>query len=268
MNTKEKLLEEYLAKPYKVGDIIDVVGLGRQDKKAWGNSAKIVEVLSDGVEIVEHSTRTFIPFDKIRKNIYNVGLNPFDSKLRENSPKTVNFSLESICHQLFKDNDRYATKKGFSIKTLNWNPFVELNGKKEYYQREFVWSLEDKQLLIESIYNGISCGSVIIRKRSFDWLDKRESEDECFFMDIVDGKQRMGTIRRFINNEFPDFEGRYYSDFSRAAQHSFTNHRLFAYFEFDEKATDQATLQQFLKINFTGKPQSKEHIEFVKSILK
>lgn len=268
MTIKQKLIDEYLAKPYEVGERVEVMGLGRQDKKQWGNSAEIKTVKKDGVEIMEYSSLKFVPFDMIRKNTYNVGLDPFDEDLLRNAPRSVNFTLESVYYTLFRDRSKYHTDKGFSIGTTNWNPFVELNGKKEYYQRDLVWTLEDKQLLLESIYNGIACGSVVVRKRSFKWLDKRDQADECFFMDIVDGKQRMSTIHEFINDGFPDFEGRYYSDFSRNAQHKLTNHQLFAYFEFDESASDQSVLQQFLKVNFTGKPQSKEHIEFVKNLLK
>lgn len=268
METKENLIKQYLDEPYKVGDIVTVMGLGIKNKQSWGSSAKIEKIQDDGVLIKEYKSLSFYPFDKIKKNTYNIGLNPFQEDLRDNSPRSVSFSLESIYYALFRDNDRYTTEKGFQIKNLNWNPFVELNGKKEYYQRDFVWTLEDKQLLIDSIYNGVACGSVIIRKRGFDWLDQRESEDDCYFIDIVDGKQRMNTVHEFITGKFCDSEGRYYKDFSRSAQQKFTNHQLFAYFEFDESAKDEAIIQQFLKVNFTGKPQSKKHIEFVKSLLK
>ena len=43
---------------------------------------------------------------------------------------------------------------------------------------------------------------------------------------------------------------------------------LFAYAEMDEDATDDMVLSQFLKLNFAGVPQSKEHIEYVKEISK
>lgn len=268
MKIKQKLIDEHLARPYKIGERVEVMGLGRQIKSEWGNSAPIFSIKEDGVEIKEYNSPKFYPFKDIRKVTYDLGLDPFDKELRINSPRSINFQLESIYHILYSNRDNYTTNKGFKIEKTNWNPFVEMNGKKEYYQRDLVWTLEDKQLLLESIYNGISCGSVVVRKRGFTWLHARESEDECYWVDIVDGKQRMSTIHEFVTNQFPDFEGRYYSDFSNNAQHKLMNHQLFAYFEFDEDATDEAVIHQFLKVNFTGKPQSKEHIEFVKNILK
>jgi Protein of unknown function DUF262 len=56
------------------------------------------------------------------------------------------------------------------------------------YQRGDVWPTNDAQMLIESILRGIPLPSVI--------LLKREGEDLVF--EVVDGKQRLTTILRFI----------------------------------------------------------------------
>lgn len=266
MKIKQKLIDEHINKPFSIGEKVQVKGLGIKDKNQWGNVTEIISMNKDGVIIKEYNSDRFVPFEDIKKHVGDIGIDPFQENI-ERPPRNVNFQLDSIYHLLFRDNSQYKTEKGFLIKNLNWNPFVEMNNKKEYYQRDFVWELEDKQLLIDSIYNNITCGSIVVRHRSFKWLDKRENEDECFFVDIVDGKQRMKTIHEFINDEFKDSKGRFYSDFSNYAQRKFLNNQLFAYFEFDENADDESVIKQFLKVNFTGKPQSKEHIEYVQKIL-
>lgn len=95
----------------------------------------------------------------------------------------------------------------------------------------------------------------------------KNGETELSFNDIVDGKQRLHTIKEFINGEFCDLYGNYYSDLSDSAQNKFLNHQLFQYCELPENTSDEEVLYQFLKTNFTGKPQSKEHIYYVKSLL-
>ena len=50
------------------------------------------------------------------------------------------------------------------------------DGNKEYYQRDFCWTIKDKQLLIDSIYNQINCGQILVRKRSWQHM-KEEVEN-------------------------------------------------------------------------------------------
>ncbi len=152
----------------------------------------------------------------------------------------------------------------------NWNPYIY--GKdcsKYYYQRPFVWSVEDNQLLIESIYQGIDCGKILVRKHSWKSIEKKANngETELSFKDIVDGKQRLNAVKGFLLNEYPDLRGNYFNDLSFVAQNKITNNQLFSYSEMGEDVNDETVLKQFLKLNFAGVPQSKEHIEFVKSLL-
>ncbi len=131
-----------------------------------------------------------------------------------------------------------------------------------------MWSLQDKQLLIESLYQGIDCGKILIRKRAWSEITamRAKGETELSFNDIVDGKQRLHTIKEFILGEFPDMQGNYFGDLSYKSQHLFTNNQQFSYAEMPENTKDADVIKQFLKMNFAGVPQSKEHIEFVKSI--
>lgn len=262
---KEQLLKEHLDKPYEVGEVVYVKGLGTQNKNSWFYSTKIVELADDGVYIKEYSNKTFVPFENIRKVTYNIGYNPFPPK-NHNEPRAVNYTFESILFQFSEKNKGYKTENGEHINEYSFDPYVEIDGVKHYYQRGLVWTLEQKQNLIESIYNGVNCGSILVRKRSYNWNYKQTKSEDTSFLDVVDGKQRLTTMLDFINNKFPDANGVYYRDFSENAQRRLTDHQLFNYAEFGEDATDEDVIRQFLKVNFTGVPQSKEHIDYVKSL--
>lgn len=93
-----------------------------------------------------------------------------------------------------------------------------------------------------------------------------KGETELSFNDIVDGKQRLNAARNFILGKYPDANGNYFADLSSYSQYKFTEHQLFTYAEMPEGTKDEDVLHQFLKLNFAGVPQSKEHIEFVKSL--
>jgi hypothetical protein len=154
---------------------------------------------------------------------------------------------------------------------LNWNPYViDKDGNKQYYQRDFCWTVEDKQNLIESIYRGVDCGKIVLRKRRFEYVEEelKKGNEEVAFNDIVDGKQRLNALLGFINNEFPDKNGKYYKDFSILAQRRFAGKLCFTLGQLSENTTDEETIQTFMLVNFAGKSMSKEHLDYVDSILK
>ncbi len=86
------------------------------------------------------------------------------------------------------------------------------------YQRDDVWPTGDSQLLIESILRGIPLPSVIL-------LEPTNIRDSSY--EVVDGKQRLTSILRFI--------GRHPSalDTVRQADHQFPDHHLAELFETD-----------------------------------
>ncbi len=206
------------------------------------------------------------------RDLSKIGVNPFD--IKSDHVRTVAFSFDSIIHNLrilptVSEIGGPYLFDGIEAGRLNWNPFVyNKSGEKEYYQRPFVWKLSDKQLLVESVYRGIDCGKILVRKREWSELEKMRAngETEIFFNDIVDGKQRLDAMRGFLLSEYPDIHGNYWGDLSFDSQNRFKNHQLFSYAELPGNSKDEDIIHQFLKLNFTGVPQSKEHIEFVKSL--
>lgn len=267
MRKIDKLIADYLAEPLKIGDKIVVMGLGLQDKKAWGNSAEVKEIVDGVPYIIEHTSLR--PVDvPWKKAIYHIGVNPFN--VNDRFIRSVNFQLESILHVVFDNRDNYEIE-GYPIMRCNLNPFVIIDGEKNYFQRDLVWNLEDKQLLIDSIYNNIDCGKVLVRKRDWKELEQMVADGHVYelsFIDLIDGKQRLSTIHDFMQDGFEDSMGNLYSDLSRTAKGNFTGNQLLSYSEISEGVNDRDVIEQFLKLNFSGVPQSKEHLEFVRSLIK
>lgn len=281
--SRQKMLDAKNNSPLSVGERVSVLekAVGSYKKDTDKSCTCTISSLDDGITVyigVERDKNKHTKFYQITKedivgrDLLHIGANPFEENVGDIRP--VAFSFDSILFQLDvlgnkrDQNDRYDIE-GMKIEEANWNPFIYgKDCKKQYYQRPFVWSVEDKQLLIESIYQNIDCGKILVRKRGWEELRKMQSngEVELAWNDIVDGKQRLNAVKCFMQGEFKDLNGNYYSDLSFMSQNKFTNHQLFSYAEMPEKSKDEDVIKQFLKLNFAGVPQSKEHIEFVKSL--
>jgi len=277
INRTQIEIDKILLEPFKVDEIVNVSGRLLEHRSDNGVSAKIVSIDGDKVILIEwdsyNSKKEYeVTLSDIHKNTFYVGYSPMVRPSYRLD--AINFNLESIVHnigfdrrkRIFNDPDIMG---GITMPELNWNPFViQADGSKFYYQRDFVWSLEDKQSFIDSIYNNISLGKVILRNRSYEWNREQAllGNTEFGYKDIVDGKQRLHCILSFLQDEFPDSKGFYYSEFSKASNWRFLDHQLLGYAELDENASDKDTIDCFLRTNFAGVQMSKEHINWVKSI--
>lgn len=277
-NKKQSLLDEVNSQEFKVGESVVVrtsdLNILKSDKSET-EEVTIIEVLDTllWVKCQNYKENYSISKEKIIERSFRfIGANPF---IKFSQIRNLNYNLESIIFEFQLDNEKQCSKedkydiKGVLIKEVNWNPFVIKNGNKYYYQRDYIWTLEQKQNLIESIYLYVDCGKVLVRVRSWKQLEQMQSkgELELSFKDIVDGKQRLKAISDFINDKFPDLNGNYYGDLSTEAQIEFSNSKSLSCAELGEYTTDKEVLQQFLKMNFEGTPQSPEHLNMVRSIL-
>ena len=259
MKTKQQLIQEYLEEPLKIGEHIKIKGHGSRDKNRWGIT-KVVDII-DGIPYIGDRQPVT---EEWKKWTGKIGADPFDKSF--DRIQSINFQLESILSQLFKE-DKYDIE-GTPISASNFNPFVFVNGEKKYYQRPLCWSLKDKQLLLESIYNNVDCGKIVVRNRGWEELRKLQKEGhELAWKDVVDGKQKLYAIKSFMDGEYPDLHGNYFEDLSDQAQRRLTNNQLISYSELSEKTTDEEVLKQFLRLNFSGVPQSQEHLDYIKSLL-
>lgn len=252
----DQQIDDYLKQPIKVGDKVNFTGEGNgsQDptKKAIGTVKSIdggqltLSVRSSYNEVIRDIT-------EVTKDVSTIGHNPFSRQIQYTQ---YNIDLSNLCHHLGFDTYDYKWVESYGRPRCNFNPTV--NGIP--YQRDYVWTLEQDQALLNSIFNYGDIGRFVVRKRSFEDVD---SGTAIALRDLVDGKQRSSAIIRYICNEYPDSNGYYFCDLSERAQGEFLRFNQLTYVELPENTSDSDTLRMFLSVNDTGVPMSRDHLNRV-----
>lgn len=209
---------------------------------------------------------------KITKEEYHKGFNPFPTVLWSSKLRSFAFELSNILNitgfDVYKKDFKTKIVDGVQIKMANFDSsVVDKYGKKVIYQRGLEWELFDKCELIDTIVNGRSMGSIIVRANSWEFIQeqiKSGNNDVCFY-DIVDGKQRLTTLIEFISDGFL-YKGHKFSEFSHYAKNKFLGFLNVSYFQTIEDITDKEIKDIFLNVNKSGRLMSPLHIAFVESI--
>lgn len=152
------------------------------------------------------------------------------------------------------DFDVFLPKYGINLQ----RPYVW-----EYYQQnEFILSI----LLEKPIERFIAI---------YHFKDSLNREDCTVF--VIDGKQRLLTIQKFIHNEFPivvNGEKVYFKDFDDELKRFFksrvnflTGDVYYSYENSDAEITDDMKIVLFNFYNFAGTPQTEEHKNKLQSLI-
>ena len=145
---------------------------------------------------------------------------------------------------------------------------VFLPTKNRNLQRDFCWSLLQKQQLIISVLKDLTLTPISIISYTDDSV--ADSNRETIYK-VIDGKQRLSTLISFYNNEFPiEFNGNeyYYNDFDALAKRRIKFFQFNAYIVYEYKTdmiSDDNKIKWFEYINFAGTPQDIEHLKQLKS---
>jgi uncharacterized protein with ParB-like and HNH nuclease domain len=145
---------------------------------------------------------------------------------------------------------------------IDWDVYLPTINKN--LQRDFVWDIEQKRELIWSILLGRHIPHLAIINSI---CDENFNKDKYL---IIDGKQRLSTIFKFIDDEFSILiEGSEYlfSELPNDYKNAILNYYFRTYMvneQFDNRITDQDKINWFKFINFSGTPQDKEHLESLK----
>jgi hypothetical protein len=124
------------------------------------------------------------------------------------------------------------------------------------YQRDYVWSEEDKVALIDSIFHGIDIGK-------FAYADNPVSDH--YLYEIIDGKQRLRTIIDFYENRFP-YKGKYFNDLCYRDQNHFENYAVSVA---DVRNVDRNTVMKyFVAMNSQGRIMDSAHLDKVRAMIK
>lgn len=126
------------------------------------------------------------------------------------------------------------------------------------YQRGNVWSLEDKQALIHSIFNEVDIGKFV-----FIHLDYKGGDLPLY--EILDGKQRLNAIIDFFENRYT-YQGKYYHELSYRDQAHLEDYPI-SWAEI-QNITLKQKLEYFIRLNVSGKPQDPEHMKRVEDLYK
>jgi len=130
-------------------------------------------------------------------------------------------------------------------------------------QRDFCWTLQQKQELIISILKGIKLPPFAV----VSFIDDSDRNNQKHIYKIIDGKQRLSTIISFINNEFSiiveDSEF-YYRDFDDDTLYEFNKTNISGFMAisyYDKPISDKAIYDWFVMLNFAGTKVDKEHLD-------
>lgn len=123
------------------------------------------------------------------------------------------------------------------------------------YQRDYVWELEDKVALIDSIFNCVDIGKFVFIRNEYG--DK-------YLYEILDGKQRIRAILDFYEDRFK-YQGCYFSDLSWQEQNHVMNYNINT--AEISHITKEQTLRYFLMLNVGGKAMAKEQLDKVREML-
>lgn len=138
-------------------------------------------------------------------------------------------------------------------------------------QRGYVWEHCQQNEFIFSILFEKPLEPVVVIQHIFDFNNRENS-----ITYVIDGKQRLMTIQKFVRNEFPiiiDGQNVYYKDFDKELQRFFDSRVNYmtavVYYSYpDIPITDDMKIWLFNFYNFSGTPQTEEHKNKLQSLLK
>lgn len=172
--------------------------------------------------------------------------------------------------QLLSNENTRETKyipfsERYDLKVMNYGLYflVELGAKDNQdlyivpdYQRELIWTLENKQNLIYAIMNGSPIGEFIFAK------DTVESKTEYYHKWIViDGQQRINALKEFVLNTYADLDGRYFKDYSyREMTYFLENYTNFNFVSIKNLSLKEQ-VEIYISKNIGGVAHSNDEIE-------
>lgn len=131
------------------------------------------------------------------------------------------------------------------------------------FQRGHVWSEDKRIAYVEYILKGGQHNRHIIFNHP-GWRNSFEGQ-----MTLVDGKQRLESTRRFLNNELPVFNGVYRKDFTRRGTSNTSIPHEFSFkFHVNDLTTRKELLQFYLDLNTGGVVHTDDEISRVKELLR
>lgn len=121
------------------------------------------------------------------------------------------------------------------------------------FQRDYVWTQEDKEKFLDSVFKWQDIGKWILWKRPYPQKTV-----------VVDGKQRLSTLVDFFLDKIT-WRGLHYSELDARSRYVFKEAPV-QWAEVAESTPYKDVLEIFLDMNTGGVPQLPEHIERVRKL--
>jgi len=161
----------------------------------------------------------------------------------------------------FYPQEVVSSIKYFKQNRIDWN--VYLPSKDINLQRDFVWTIDQKRELINSILIGRHIPHCAI----INTIDKEDDQKDLYL--IIDGKQRLSTMFDFVDNKFTIVidDTEFFFDQLPIDYQQAINNFYFRYYVINEpwenRITDKQKINWFKFINYAGTPQDKEHLSLL-----
>lgn len=233
------------------------------------NPTRIFEI---GEEVIhgnhEHTVIIATYADNTVYRVQDSGIRTVGSRQEEYIQDCACYWNELFKKDSFRSNSKFATDERYDIRFYNtdiYSLLLKAHGGVNFnppYQRDLVWTYEQKIQLLESIFNNIDIGKFVFVKLDYNTADFDWSKR--IFYEILDGKQRLTTIMDFYNDRFP-YYGIYYSKLSPKDRYTFDGFGI-AYGEINDPKDINKIYQYFIRLNTFGKPIDQDHINRVKAL--
>ena len=122
-----------------------------------------------------------------------------------------------------------------------------MNGKlniRPPYQREFIYDDRKRDLVIDSVMNGLPINTMYWARNDNGW-------------EVMDGQQRTLSICKYVNGDF-SYKGRYFHNLTQDEQDVILDYDMFTVYDCD--GTDSEKLDWFKRINTAGEPLNRQEL--------
>jgi hypothetical protein len=247
-NTTFKELKEDFLRVGQAPNERKIFSVGEQVYTVNGGfiSAYIIDILEEGIYEAEITYEANKPYSSekhilVRKRIlgwYDIfKLEKEDCNIQLGEDLRLTFMQQQVSSLI----SSYVISFG-----VNFNPS---------YQRDLVWDLSDEQKLIESIFNRVDIGKFVFIHLGYN--------SEILY-EILDGRQRLTALYRYYTDQF-QYKGYYYSDLPWKLKYVFDDTPVAVACTNKVGLAKKDILNYFLKLNTSGKPMSKEHIDKIEA---
>lgn len=114
-----------------------------------------------------------------------------------------------------------VTDSGYGKEAYPWTDRMVGRFPLPAWQRQLVWSVDQKRSFIESVFQGYDIGSVMIN--SYEDIGNGITRPMSDI--LIDGQQRVSALLSFMNNEF-DYAGYFWKDLNRREKRRFLEREM------------------------------------------